>query len=263
MTSRQVRTETFLHVGTWKNGYDRYPRLVPEYRLDPSKCALVIVDVQNRAVKPEYGALAALLQETHPHIAAYFLSRARQLVVPNISRLLGFFRTNSLRVIFLTIGPSLPDGSDFISPIRYGYGVMERRTGKRSLHPVGTPAHQVVDELRPLPNELVLNKTTASPFNSTGVDATLRTLDVDTLVCSGLATNACVELTARDAADRGYKVIIVDDACVAMDQEMHDCCLRSFAVFLGNVRTTDEVIEELRATLGTKLVGQATARAQT
>jgi nicotinamidase-related amidase len=240
-------------IGTWKKGFEKYPHLVPEYRLEPDKTALLIIDVQNRAVKPEYGALASLLQETHPQIAEYFLARAEHLVVPNISRLLDFFRSNHLRVIFLTIGPTLPDGADWISPISYGYGVMERQTGKRSLHPVGTPAHNIIDELKPTPGELVVNKTSSSPFSSTGIDASLHALGVDTLICAGLATNACVDLTARDAADRGYKVTIVDDACVTMDQEMHDSCLRIFAVFLGNVRTTQEVTEELSASLRKKV----------
>lgn len=234
-----------LHVGTWKTGLDRYPLLVPQYQLSPRSTALVIIDIQNRALKPEFAGLARLLQQTHPHIAEYLIARGQQLVVPNTARLLEFFRRHGLRVIFTTVGPALADGSDWISPIRHGYGDMQRATGVRSLHPVGTPAHAVIDELKPGADELVINKTTSSAFHSTGIDLTLRTLGIDTLVCTGLVTNACVELTARDAGDRGFKVVIVDDACVAMDQAMHDACLRAFRVFLGNVRTTDEVLHEL------------------
>ena len=132
--------------------------------------------------------------------------------MPNIARLLAFFRAHGLRALFTTVGPALPDGSDWVSPLRHGYDNAELATGVRPMHSVGTPGHAVIAELQPRPDELVMNKTTSSAFTSTGIDVTLRTLGVDTLICTGLVTNACVEMTARDAADRGYRVVIVDDA---------------------------------------------------
>jgi nicotinamidase-related amidase len=249
MDPRQRDEASPFHVGTWKRGFDRYPHLVAQFRLEPSRVALVIIDMQNRAVKPEYGGNARLLQETHPHLCGYFLTRGQQLVVPTIRRLLGFFRRHQLRVIYLTVGPFLPDGADLVVASRDGYREMERETGVRAMHPVGTPAHAIIDELYPVHGELVINKTSASPFNSTLSDATLRILNIDTLICTGLATNGCVEMTARDASDRGNHVYLVDDACVTYDQEMHDACLRTFAVFHGFVVSTDEMLAELEAAI--------------
>lgn len=233
------------HVGTWRAGAERYPRLVPDYHLDPTRTALVIIDVQNRTVKPEYRGIAALLEQKYPEVSSYYLERAWNVVVPNNLRLLEFFRAHGLRVVFTTVGPVLPDGRDWVSPLREGFDAMERETGVRAMHPVGTPGHALIDELRPRSGELVIHKTTSSAFTSTGIDLTLRTLGIDTLICSGLVTNACVEMTARDAADRGYKVVMVDDACLTFDRELHDACLRAFAIFLGNVRSTAEVLAEL------------------
>ena len=63
----------------------------------------------------------------------------------------------------------------------------------------------------------------------------------------------CVETTARDAADRGYEVVLVDDGCAAFSPEIHEATLLSFQGPFGRVRTTDEVLALLR-------VGDAVSR---
>ena len=60
---------------------------------------------------------------------------------------------------------------------------------------------------------------------------------------TGVATNACVETTARDGADRGYKCILVEDACATFHgQAVHDMTMRNFAALFGKVMATREVI---------------------
>jgi biuret amidohydrolase len=100
--------------------------------------------------------------------------------------------------------------------------------------------------LEPRPGELVVNKTTYGPFNSTGLDHALRSMNVASLVGGGVVTNVCVETTARDAADRGYEVVLVDDGCAAFSPEIHEATLLSFQGPFGRVRTTDEVLALLR-----------------
>lgn len=234
-----------LHIGTWRPGVDRYPRVVPDPVFDPGSTALLVIDMQNRAVHPEHHALAEYLQRHFPLLYAYHSTRLRELVIPNIAKLLSFFRWRGLRIVYLTLGPTLPDGEDIISPIKKGYRRIEDVSGIQPLPPVGSAAHSIISELRPRPEDLVVNKTSASAFNSTLLEGTLRTLQIDSLICTGLATNACVELTARDAADRGFRVAIVDDATVTFDKAMHDACLRNFWLFMGAVMTADEVISEL------------------
>ena len=230
----------------WHTGLEKLPALVPDFELEPGKTALLIIDMQNRAVKPEqYEGLAQILLDGYPEAAAYYLDRLRTTVVPNNIRLLDHFRHRGMRVIFATVGPQLADGSDFISPFRIGYDEIRASSGIRSLFPVGSDEHRIIDELAPNENELVVNKTTSGAFNSTGIDVTLRHLGIDTLICTGLVTDACVMTTARDASDRGYKAVMVDDACAALEQQMHDAALRYFAVFAGVVKTTDQVLEAI------------------
>jgi nicotinamidase-related amidase len=62
----------------------------------------------------------------------------------------------------------------------------------------------------------------------------------------GVVTNVCVETTARDAADRGYEVVLLDDGCAAFSPEAHEATLLAFQGPFGRVRTTDEVLAALK-----------------
>ena len=62
---------------------------------------------------------------------------------------------------------------------------------------------------------------------------------------TGVSTNMCVETTAREAADRGYAVTLVEDACATTHSDLHDGTLRNFSRFFGSVRSTDQVLEQI------------------
>ncbi len=67
----------------------------------------------------------------------------------------------------------------------------------------------------------MLNKTSSGPLNSTKLDQTLRNMGIETLIVTGLTTDVCVTQTARETADRGFQVIIAEDACTTLSEEMH------------------------------------------
>lgn len=104
-----------------------------------------------------------------------------------------------------------------------------------------------LEAVAPAPGELVINKRTASAFSSTGIDHLLRSLGVTDLVCCGLTTEACVESTARSAADRGYNVVMVEDACQTWERQAHEWSLRNFARNFGRVADTHSMILEAQA----------------
>ena len=232
----------------WQEAIAGYPRLVTSFDLRPRSTALVITDIQNRAISSQFG-LGAIFRVRYPEVHEYFTKRLNEIVIPNNMRLLNFFRERGLRVIFLTVGPELPDGSDWVSPIKLGFSSYQRSTGIRGLYPRGTPEHRVIAPLAPRPDELVINKTTSGAFNSTGFEVTLRTLGIDTMLITGLSTCACVETTARAASDRGIKCAIIEDCCAAFDQELHNATMRSVYLYYGDVRNTDEVIGQLASRL--------------
>jgi len=94
---------------------------------------------------------------------------------------------------------------------------------------------------------LVIDKNSSSPFNSTGIDQLLRNMGVTSLIITGMATDMCVETTSRDAADRGYHVIVVEDAVATFFAEHHRAALSALARTFAQVYDTHRVLSALRA----------------
>ncbi|MDD5702391.1 MAG: cysteine hydrolase [Dehalococcoidales bacterium] len=214
-----------------------------EFDVNPHSTALVIIDMQKNGICADFG-LGRMWLENIPDQAEYWFSRLRTLVVPNIQKLLMYFRARQYRVIFIRVGPYLPDGSDMIERRRLREETAKRMMGLDRLFKLGSPELEIIDELKPVAGELVIDKNSASAFNSSNIDQLLHNLGIDSLVLTGVATNACVETTARDAADRGYKCILVDDACATFHgQDVHDMTMRNFSALFGKVMKTEGVIQ--------------------
>lgn len=234
---------------SWKDALRGLPNFGPEFAIVPERTALLLIDMQYLDAHRSYG-LGKVLLERFPDAGRYYINRLEQLVIPNQRALLECFRAHALRIVHITVGAHLPDNSDWVPLRRQADERVERETGTRpAVYPVGSFEHSILPELQPRPGELVLNKVSRSTFTSTGIDQILRNIGLDTLIVAGVATNSCVEMTARDAADRGYKCVLVEDACATLTQEMHDAVLRTFALLYGKVQETEEVLEDLRRAL--------------
>jgi nicotinamidase-related amidase len=142
-------------------------------------------------------------------------------------------------VLHVTVGAALPDASD--APLHMRKLFVEFRNH------LGSREHEIVDELKPLPGEHVLRKTTNGAFASTNIDSLLRALGCDQLYLTGVSTNMCVETTAREAADRGYGVTLIEDACGTTHEDLHLVTMRNFQRLFGRVRSTAESLSELEA----------------
>jgi len=239
----------------WENELSKWPCLVPDFKIVPSSTALVIIDMQRPFLDPSIG-LPALLKAKFAEAAEYYLNRSTKTVIPNIKKLQGYFRQQGLRIIHITVGPELPDGSDFSPLRRMSDNATSQEMKTKVLYPKGTPEHAIIKELQSQFGELVVNKITRSAFNSTGLEFTLRNLKIDSLVICGVLINACVESTARDASDKGFKCIMVNDACLGFDQISHDATLKSFAALFGKVWDTEEVIKYLSEEIKRSMTGQ-------
>jgi nicotinamidase-related amidase len=211
----------------------------PPFRLDPRAAALVVVDMQYASGSRDHGLGRALKARGQEALGAWRFDRIERTVVPSIQRLLAFFRAHGLRIVYLTVGSELPDYSDLLPHMR---AFAESAGNTR-----GNKEHEILDVLAPRPGEPVLNKTTMSAFHSSGFEGLLRAWGVEQLLFTGISTNSCVEGTARDAADRGFRCVLVDDACGAASQALHDAACANFARLLGRVATTEEVVRELEA----------------
>ena len=106
---------------------------------------------------------------------------------------------------------------------------------------------QIHESMRPKQGELVLNKTSVDPFVTTRLAQHLRMLDTNTIVIMGLWTNFVVEGTARTAADMGYRVIVVRDACGSNSDENHEFAMTNLMPMFATVVHAEEVCQALDA----------------
>ena len=213
----------------------------PGFALDPRTVALVVVDMQYASGSRDHGLGRNLKTRGQEGQGAYRFDRIERTVIPTIQRLLEFFRGRALRIVYLTVGSELPDYSDLLPHMR---AFAERAGNTRGNH-----EHEILDALAPRPGEAVLNKTTMSAFHSSGFERLVRTWGVEQLLFTGISTNSCVEGTARDAADRGFRCLLVEDGCGAASQELHDATCVNFARLLGRVAPAGTVLTELEAAL--------------
>ncbi|UZE09686.1 cysteine hydrolase family protein [Pseudomonas sp. B21-053] len=173
--------------------------------------ALLLVDMQRAWLEPQFD----------PHLndpdAEYFLTRTHMQVVPNQRRLLSAFRGARQNVLHTLIESLTADGRD---------RSLDHKLSDMHL-PKGSPQARIIDDLTPTENEVVLPKTSSGVFNSTNIDYVLRNLEVRHLVIAGIVTDQCVDMAVRDAADRGYLITLVEDACATYTPERHQACLNA------------------------------------
>ena len=202
---------------------------------DFASAALLVIDLQN-ATGARDGALGRSLKDK-PGIANPRFDRIEQVVVPNTRRLLDAFRGKGGRVLYVTIGAADSTLSDAAPHMKKLFAGTQNWVGSRE--------HQIVTGLEPKPGELVVRKTTVGAFASTGIDAMLRSIGVRQLYVCGVSTNMCVDTTAREAADRGYCVTLVEDACGAAKPEYHDAAITTFQRLFGRTISVDATLKEL------------------
>jgi nicotinamidase-related amidase len=202
----------------------------PEF--DPSRTALLVIDMQNLCAHPDGWMGRLCTDQGKPgHLDERFAFMRE--ITPNLQRLLGFCRSAGVEVIH----------------VRIAFRTRTARDGKRGLlnkldeTPLRPFDFEIIDAIRPLEDEIVLDKTSVSTFSSTAIDQILRNMGRDRVWTAGCVTEGCVELTTRDAADRGYWTTLVTDCCASSTHAAHDDAVQRITD--GNIirgRTADELI---------------------
>lgn len=211
----------------------------PDIELDPKTTALLIVDMQNEFVLRDFGEALIFKEAGEWDRWIPFHDRLDDIVIPNNKKLLDFFRANGMTVTFGRIAALREDGEDR-SPVQKSEG------WNGMLLPIDGYAAQMIDELTPIKNEIVVNKTTDSVTTGTNYLTLLRFMGIKTVVVSGIVTDQCVASTVRGLADDGLQVICVEDACAAGSQELHDAELKIMNIIYCDVITTDQTIDIIK-----------------
>jgi len=169
-------------------------------------CALVIIDLQIDFM--EAGGWAEAIGLDISLLAP---------VVPVIAELLGCFRRLDLPVIYTREGYR-PDLADCPPAKRGRYAPRVGDQGPRGRYMItGEPCNDIIAALQPREGELVIDKPGAGAFYATLLDQILRLRGVSQLFVAGVTADVCVNTTIREANDRGYECVLIEDATASYD----------------------------------------------
>jgi len=208
------------------------------------KILLMIVDMQKYFID-DSSDYSRYFNGLYPGSLQYIRETCTSSVIPNIKKLKKLFTVSGNPVVYLRLCSTEADRSD-LHNFFYESWLHGLEKGYDAVYPLQSDSMaEVVDELKPDFNDIVIDKTTFSPFSSTSIDEELRNMGIETIVFTGLATSQCVETTARDASDRGYNVIHIYDAQADYDQNTHDASLFCSRGVCGGVLYSTDDFEDL------------------
>jgi nicotinamidase-related amidase len=217
---------------SWKTAYRSFYYANAEepddIRLDPDTTALLVVDIQTTYLEDK---------ETHEETERWrpFFDHMRNSVIPNNRRLIAECRQRGVEVIFARIACLKNDGRDrSLSQKKPGFNYL--------LLPKDRPDGQIVPELAPQGDEIVVMKTTDSALTGTNLRLLLHNMGIKNVIVSGIFTDQCISSTVRSLADESYGVVVVDDCCAAATLQLHKRELEIINMIYCHVVQLDEVL---------------------
>lgn len=196
------------------------------YDLDPAHTALVVIDMQRDFI--ERGGFGDSLGNDVARLEA---------IIPTTAALIALFRREGWPVIH-TREAHKPDLSDCPpSKIRRGNPSLHiGETGAMGrLLVAGEPGNQIVEALAPVAGEIVIDKPGKGMFWATGLHEQLKALGITHLVLAGVTTEVCVQTSMREANDRGYECLLIEDATESYFPEFKAATLAMIAAQGGIV----------------------------
>ena len=194
-------------------------------RCDPRLAALVVVDVQNDFVSPE-GSASKRGEDVSAALA----------MVPNLLRLIDEARRVGLTIVYIrTMHSEWTDTPSWIYRSSQKSGLNTCREG--------TWGAVFYDGIAPRPTERVVIKHRYSAFINTDLNTVLKARNIQSVLVCGVATNVCVETTARDAYIYDYYVTMIDDCSAAYEAKLHLGTLENMRRHFGLVASSSEIIE--------------------
>lgn len=184
-----------------------------EFKFDPATTALIIIDMQRDFLYP--GGFGEKLGND---------VSTTNVIIPNVQRVLEEARKQEMLVIHTREGHR-PDLSDVPESKMRGGSIGEDGPMGRILVR-GEYGHDIVDELAPKEGEVILDKPGKGAFYQTDLASILRNTEIKSLLVAGVTTHVCVQSTIREANDRGYECLMLEDCCAAFDIKDHEDSIR-------------------------------------
>jgi len=183
--------------------------LSSKWTFERDRSALIVVDMQNDFVLD--GAIMQVKEAM------------KQL--PKIKSLIAKCRELSVPIIY-----TIHETDEALNPLEIAAFPHLKNAGMRK----GTPGVEVVEELKPHANDIIIRKRRFSAFYQTDLELILRNMKItriDTVIICGTVTNICCESTARDAFFRDFKVVFGSDICSAVNLDAHKATLANMEIF--------------------------------
>ena len=196
--------------------------------LYPDKTALLVIDIQNTYLesKPD--------NDENARWQPFFI-RMNKTVIPNTARLIADARQRGVEVLFARIACLKQDGRDrSLSQKKPGFNYL--------LLPKDREDSQLVPELTPQGDEVVVLKTTDSALTGTNLRLVLHNMGIKNVIVAGIFTDQCVSSTVRSLADESFNVVVVDDCCAAATDGLHQHELEVINMIYCHVVQLDELV---------------------
>ena len=176
--------------------------------LKPAETALLVIDIQNTYLEtPDDPEEASRWSP--------FFDRMNQQVVPGTAALVEQCRGHGFEIIYARIACLTEDGRDrSLSQKKPGFNYL--------LLPKDREDSQLVPELTPKGDEIVITKTTDSALTGSNLRLILHNIGIRNVVVAGIFTDQCVSSTVRSLADESFNVVVVEDCCAASTMELHN-----------------------------------------
>jgi len=199
--------------------------------LEPTKSALVVIDMQNTFLRPG---------------APVEVPKGRD-IVSNINRLSAAVRELGVQVIWVTHANSSSGGKSDWPGFFDNFVADEVRSKTIAGLEPGAEGQQIWPELEVAPTDAKIfkNRYSALISGASSLERQLRSQGIDTIMIAGTKTNVCCESTARDAMMLDFKTVMLSDCCAALSDEEHRATLETFIQQFGDVMTADEALTAL------------------
>jgi nicotinamidase-related amidase len=211
-----------------------------EYVFDPATCALVVIDMQRDFVEP--GGFGESLGNDVTRL---------QAIVPALARVLAAWRDAGGLVVH-TRESHRPDLSD-CPPAKRLRGSPRLRIGDMGpmgrILVAGEPGNAIVEPLAPRDGEIVLDKPGKGAFYATALHETLQRRGITHLLVAGVTTEVCVQTTLREANDRGYDCLLLEDCTESYFPEFKAATLamvRAQGAIVGWTAPSEALLEAMR-----------------